>query len=1785
MTCPNLSNPTYKKIVETYGKRAAYVSSHLFDSNEFIDWKGDDEIPGLDDEMNISSNLGDIFSLSDHLEEYLHAIKKTVSFGTPLSFNMNDPKSEYYDQLPNGSLVFRKEITPGTNPKIGANDNIIFGHPTIGKTFLKSSDKTKDSFISLDDDYAQEIKDFISEHKKEGEDKYQYQERKPQEFIDYTLQLFDRAKAMAKAQGKKLFTSNNIILDKRASDFDKVINLNKDEFYKRIGERNTTYDVKAWKKQIDDLIAKVDPSKVINTSGYLSDLINPKSTLQLQKPYKLGNVTHKYVMDIAERLKSKFGVDYKIINDGQKFWAGHYENGVATINLAYASEDTPFHEFSHPFIDTLQVTNPKLFDQLADELIRDRTILLRTKSLYPELLGNDLIKEAMVQAIGEYAAEDLQNPGIIRWIKELLKELSDYLGKLFDNRIVLPAELPANLTLRHIGALLNSNLTIPVLTLEGSYLQKIQNTKAKLKNATTEQSTVLNILIKNSKKVLLDEGPHTYEDENGLSLSPVSTVKRSTWTGPSGATIYTDWGTQVDSILSAVIDGLPIPETLKISDKAKEELVKYFTKVVADLTADGSILVTQAVLSDSIAQVAGSTDVIQIKPDGSINIYDLKTSKYYTGKDNVKSQNNYDTLVTGNGLTRSKRQDHAAQLSFYRGLAENMDLKVNDLTIIPVFLFSSAKTVTGIEVEPFIPVTADMKTVNSVLNNRRKSLGGISGTQELYSKYLDKLKVLLQEKINRIKTSLVNKTGVNAQRLAVLEGLSADLVGIHSLKEISKVIDTFHTELVVGTDKIASQLVNFDRLVKTIPDILSTEDPKQIVGAINKLNHYLDYVNDFKQLDEFKAIYAKSVQDKVEVAVDSPLYKLNKIIQARDTIIADYTKAVAPLMARNLSELISPDAQKAAINWLNKREQYFPRIAKAKLENKLGLAAQLEKKVAKIEEEFNRLSTDEDKILMQLTSSTGDMGMFEYLTGTMTNAGDNILGLFAKKMKGVFTKVDQDMVVLQREAAKQLQAFAKATKRDQNNPETFNKGLYEVVTSYKRDEYSGEYNATQTKQFVGKVDQNRYNKALLDRDKKANVISLDKTNVERAKFIAEWYQANHIPLPEAEREKILAEKKAELDRKVITSEAYQIWLKDNMFKNDKTGAITYKRELSQPNPSIYTNSAYDAIQRDPAIKKYYDFLIGLHQESQRKIPMTNSLGLKLPSVSKALEDRIKENGGWKHVGAHIKDFFIKTTRDDDRYNDRKVVPTYFTHFMEADNVSNDLLASMLQFAQSASNYEAVTGGADHLGIEQESIAFVNLLKARDIAKMDSSSMMMMKKAAKDLGISQEIIDKQGGLYAAFAEHFIDQVIYGAGEQKVTLKLGETTYDVGKTVNSLMSAAAFPALGGPFTILKALANKLNAEYSVLLEAFGAEHFNMAAYRKGKAIYNGWMGKGMMKDFESPVSVTKQGQLMDMYSPMQNHFRDHFGKEITWKPGKKMLQPSTWFFFQGAGEHTTINSMFFAMMNHKMVKQNGKDISLYDAYEMNKEGVLQLKEGVEFSDKDRENFIDKIHAINKPLHGIYNKMDKSVAQKHAVGRLLMMYRKFLRPAVIRRWGSVKVDQELGTTVEGFHRTLVRTLMTDWHDLLNFYSGKEGQLTPMEQANLRKATFELVAALTLTAFIGILCGLGDDKLKKDKGVVGYSYNSLLYELYRLRSEILFFIPGIGSKDQLRILTSPSAANGSLNKLAKFVEQLATGPTDTYDKSNAYYLEGESKLKTSAFSLLGVYSADPKRNTEQFK
>ena len=129
----------------------------------------------------------------------------------------------------------------------------------------------------------------------------------------------------------------------------------------------------------------------------------------------------------------------------------------------------------------------------------------------------------------------------------------------------------------------------------------------------------------------------------------------------------------------------------------------------------------------------------------------------------------------------------------------------------------------------------------------------------------------------------------------------------------------------------------------------------------------------------------------------------------------------------------------------------------------------------------------------------------------------------------------------------------------------------------------------------------------------------------------------------------------------------------------------------------------------------------------------------------------------------------------------------------------------------------------------------------------------------------------------------------------------------------------------------------------------------------------------------------------------------------------MSTNSWYFLHKAGEHAIQTQMFLAFLKDTKVLIDGKESNLYDAYELDSNGKIKLKDGVKLPGKLTKNgkvslFVqNRIHALNKRINGVYNEFDQPELKRHWYGSLLFIYRDYLVPGYKRRYKKLTVDQK--------------------------------------------------------------------------------------------------------------------------------------------------------------------------------
>lgn len=138
--------------------------------------------------------------------------------------------------------------------------------------------------------------------------------------------------------------------------------------------------------------------------------------------------------DTAAEIAEGRGTNQKELSDNglTLSTAGFFHNGEVFINKDVATTETVIHEFSHPYISKLKTDNPALYNEGIEKLKTEgQAVIDWVKERQPDLTGDALLEEALVQAVGEVGNNLLnaeRSKGLLDWIERFWNSLKEALG-------------------------------------------------------------------------------------------------------------------------------------------------------------------------------------------------------------------------------------------------------------------------------------------------------------------------------------------------------------------------------------------------------------------------------------------------------------------------------------------------------------------------------------------------------------------------------------------------------------------------------------------------------------------------------------------------------------------------------------------------------------------------------------------------------------------------------------------------------------------------------------------------------------------------------------------------------------------------------------------------------------------------------------------------------------------------------------------------------------------------------------------------------------------------------------------------------------------------------------------------------------------------------------------------------------------------------------------------------------------------------------------------------------
>lgn len=1195
----------------------------------------------------------------------------------------------------------------------------------------------------------------------------------------------------------------------------------------------------------------------------------------------------------------------------------------------------------------------------------------------------------------------------------------------------------------------------------------------------------------------------------------------------------------------------------------------------------GAIFIPQLTLGSSVG-IAGSLDLTVIKPDGNVVILDLKTSlepitREWTKKTvagNYRQYYNKVYTLKNGDRKASTKQKHAAQLTTYKAFIEEATGVEADLVIVPIQLeLDSNQDIESLKLESHFEHEEDSSLKNAILESasREEVLDNVKdlSNTDLLQEVLEILEAEARE---------LNKKGSYEQKRK-LDDIIENIQMGRTATKISEFIEYMFDAFVGSKNSLNNRFFEY---IKNLN--LEESDHTEVLQDLARYESEIDLFRGI--INEVQGLYDNLKLEGLDTKEDkSNVKKMNQIVATFNEIERLSKDKILPTVARILDKHLPKEKS------LKGLEESISNIKKRLNNPKLSEKGKI-KLLNKLKSLENTYNQNYDTLLEALrTGEYKDISFLSYKLNPAISLGSSIIATFAKTLKENFEKARIKLFHLEKVAYKAYEDFANYNKKrgiGKANVSKFNEDFIEVLTDRNGNKYYSlvqelNYEAFKSKMDILYIESEEKAKEAKRTQKKYRQSSVKQLTtffarqqaIELGYIVARSKEDEYIQNPYTGDKVLLHEGLDTIKRKAKeskTDEGYKAWYSINFTKNAAGEELAIGKEVTLPNKKMFTNSKYAEIVKTPEKKKYYDFLISTYFDAQKKIEGRRML-YKLPGIEKNSNDKLREDGGlsWaKRFIDRATDYYVE---EKESYgSNKKEIPHMYSQILPMENTSLDLIGSILRYTAAAEKYAVQTRLAP--------VGNALLNQVKEVGPKYSSDIKLGKIKIGGKSISEYFRKYDKNNTAALLEAMIDMHIYG--KHRVKEELGGVKWN--KVTDALMGFASFTQIGGKPVL--AVANSLAAQVSTAIDAFAGEHLSAKSWGWAKLEYNKYEAD-FIKDMASPIKKSFIGQLTEIYDALQGEYMDQYGRKISHPTAKKLWSSSTWFAGMHKGEHRAQVQVMLAILKDTKIEDiNGKEISLYDAYEMGENGIIKIKDTV---DTDLVNFriMNKIHSLNKKANGIYNSFDKPEIERHNAGILLMMYRKFIVPGIRRRFQAWQYDYESDSEFEGFYSTVYNKLLYERDELVNMLLRREHNLTPNEVANVKRTLVE-IAFMILLSSLALLEPDDDD----DEAMLKLKEYTTYFAIRGI-SEISLYNFGLGDIRQFML---PISVGGSMRsfrtpspiwsvfdktfRATKYTGMAIIGSEDAYYQRDTDYStifgnfgeKGDSKAAAAWAKLFGL-------------
>ena len=332
---------------------------------------------------------------------------------------------------------------------------------------------------------------------------------------------------------------------------------------------------------------------------------------------------------------------------------------------------------------------------------------------------------------------------------------------------------------------------------------------------------------------------------------------------------------------------------------------------------------------------------------------------------------------------------------------------------------------------------------------------------------------------------------------------------------------------------------------------------------------------------------------------------------------------------------------------------------------------------------------------------------------------------------------------------------------------------------------------------------------------------------------------------------------------------------------------------------------------------------------------------------------------------------------------------------------------------------------------------------------------------------------------------------------------------------------------------------------------------------------------------------ESQMYDLFEPIQGEtLRKHIGNRFSNSNLLKIITLEPIFNLRENSEFYAQSKNFLAALNATKVELNGESISLLNAFELDKNGIIKLKEGIDkdWSPKGKKllELKFKIQKMNTKAQGYYGEQFKSIADISGILSIFTYMKRFLPATATNMFGGTGLHKPTFNIDEGLsYGYLTQTLSI----LIKVFQGRmeilkdKGweNLTKQEKDSIIKTATFINTIILFKLFYMALGFVGDDKLKK-KVLSKYDALTLriLYVVKKMDNELTAYFKPSAYSDFFFKPVVTSGLDKWLTTIEHFIAQEEYQTTTKSSKGNILHEAGDKKWKTDIKKAIGIENSD---------